>query len=100
MYVVTVLFTVHADRLESFRTAMAEQAANSLALEPDCHQFDVCESPEDPCRVFLYEIYADRAAFDAHLASEHFQRFDETVRDWIASKSVDTWHRLAAAGAG
>lgn len=31
-------------------------------------------SEEDPAVFFLYENYANRDAFDAHLASDHFRR--------------------------
>ena len=32
----------------------------------------------------LYEIYDDRAAFDAHIASEHFQAFRAKLGEWLA----------------
>lgn len=32
----------------------------------------------------LYEIYENRAAFDAHLASAHFQAFKAKIGDWLA----------------
>jgi quinol monooxygenase YgiN len=32
----------------------------------------------------LYEIYVDRAAFDAHLATAHFQALKAKMGDWIA----------------
>ena len=41
-------------------------------------------------RVFLYEIYDDRAAFDAHLASPHFRAFDAEVGPWVQDKQVET----------
>jgi quinol monooxygenase YgiN len=44
--------------------------------------------------VFLYERYGDRAAFEAHLASEHFLAFDAAVRGMIAAKSVRTLQRV------
>lgn len=91
MYVVTVEFRVGFEHVEDFRTAMMKQAANSLQLEEQCRQFDVCFDPEDGCRCFLYERYDDRAAFDAHLKSKHFQEFDATVGPWIETKTVNTW---------
>ena len=57
-------------------------------------QFDVCVDPTKPESVFLYEVYADRAAFDAHLAAEHFKAFDRTVSDWVTTKTVRTYGRL------
>jgi quinol monooxygenase YgiN len=41
--------------------------------EAGCLQFDAHRDPDDPNRFFLFERYADQAAFDAHGASPHFQ---------------------------
>jgi len=94
MFVVTVTFGIQPDHVEGFQAAVLSQARNSLELEADCHRFDVCFDDDDPGRVFLYELYTDAAAFQAHLDSAHFKDFDATVADWLESKEVDTW-RLA-----
>ena len=91
MYVVTVVFEISAGSEEVFRSAVQRQAENSLAREEACRRFDVCLDPARPDRVFLYEIYDDRAAFDAHLASDHFAAFDSQVAEMVASKTVETW---------
>ena len=92
MYVVTVEFEIDPEHVASFRDAMLQQAANSLDREIGCHQFDVCFSPDRSELCFLYEKYTDRAAFDEHLASEHFRNFDATVGPWVTAKTVSTWH--------
>ena len=38
--------------------------------------------------MFLYEVYDDRAAFDAHLATPHFIAVDEATTGMIISKTV------------
>jgi quinol monooxygenase YgiN len=48
-----------------------------------------------PDKVFLYELYANKAAFDTHLASQHFQTFDTAVTAMIADKDVQTWDTIA-----
>lgn len=93
MYVITVSFTVKPEHVEAFAGAMETQAGTSLEDEEGCVQFDVCTDPDDPTLFFLYEIYVDRAAFDAHLASAHFETFDATVAPWIASKTVHAYER-------
>lgn len=70
---------------------MLANARVSLRDEPGCHQFDVLRNTGAPETVFLYELYANRAAFNAHLASTHFQSFDTAVAPMIASKDVQTW---------
>ena len=94
MYVVTVEFEIKAGKLDEFRAQMIANDTASREREPGCLQFDVCADPAKPERIFLYEIYTDRAAFDAHLAAEHFKTFDRTVAPWIAAKVVRTYNRL------
>ena len=88
MYVITVTFQVKPAHVPEFLREIRINAANSLRLEPGCRHFDVCVSPRDARTVFLYELYDDRAAFDAHLASDHFQAFNRLTADWIESKEV------------
>ena len=91
MYVVTVTFEIEPDHIEPFTAAMLTQARNSLVLEERCRRFDVCRDPDHPERIFLYELYDNRAAFDLHLASDHFKSFDRTVTPWVRQKTVATW---------
>ena len=94
MYVVTVEFEIKSGKIEEFRKHMIANAAASREKEPGCLQFDVCADPATPDRIFLYELYTDRAAFDAHLAAEHFKTFDRIVAPWIATKTVRSYARL------
>ena len=93
-YVVTVEFEIRTPHLGDFLAQARENARLSRELEPGCRQFDVCTDPARPSTVFLYERYGDRAAFEAHLASEHFLAFDAAVRGMIAAKSVRTLQRV------
>ena len=94
MYVVTVTFTVLVDHLDEFRAAMVEQARASLEGEPGCHQFDVGVDPAKPTVIFLYELYTDKAAFEAHLETAHFKAFDAEVAPWVTSKTVQAYERV------
>jgi len=96
MYVVIVDFIVKPERATAFAQAISENAKASLEQEPDCHQFDVCVSPDEPSQFFLYEIYTDRAGFEAHLASAHFKSFDQLVQPWITDKKVRCLERIEA----
>lgn len=91
MLVVTVTFEARPDHAAAFLGRARRQAADSLAKEEGCHRFDVCTDPNRPERVFLYEIYTDRAAFDLHLASAHFKAFDADAGAMVAAKLVETW---------
>ena len=97
MFVVTVVFEVKKEASEAFRTAVLQQANNSLSKEEGCRRFDVCFDAAHPQRVFLYELYDDRAAFDHHCATEHFARFSRAAEPLLESKTVETWQLHAPA---
>jgi len=94
MYVVTVEFVVRPDEAARFRAATVANARASRDAEPGCRQFDVCGPADDPATIFLYEVYSDRAAFDAHLATPHFRAFDATVGSWVVRKTVRAYQRI------
>ena len=92
-FAITVVFEIVECGFPEFHRLVAENAAQSVQLEPDCLRFDVL-TPADatqPTQVFLYEVYRDRAAFDLHLASDHFRQFDQLSRDLVLSKIVASY---------
>ena len=75
-YVVLPEFHVEPGNLEAFLAAARADAEASVANEPGCLQFDVfVDRSSSPARVMFYEVYADRAAFDAHLGTPHLAAF-------------------------
>jgi quinol monooxygenase YgiN len=52
--------------------AMCINAAASVRDEPGCLVFDVLRDRSDPDLVWLYEVYTDEAAFEAHMRTSHF----------------------------
>ena len=93
-FVVTVVFRAKPEFRAQFRAAMLENAAASRMTETGCRLFDVCESA-DGAEIFLYEIYDDEAAFKAHLATEHFKRFNAGTTPWVAEKRVINYQLIA-----
>ncbi|MBY8976229.1 antibiotic biosynthesis monooxygenase [Rhodobacteraceae bacterium NNCM2] len=93
MFAVTVIFNVNQNDMAAFLPLVRAQAANSLELESDCHLFDVWTDPARPDQVMLYEIYTDAAAFDLHLATDHFKTFSAAVEPMLMGKEVATWAR-------
>jgi (4S)-4-hydroxy-5-phosphonooxypentane-2,3-dione isomerase len=88
-YGVTVEFTLSPGTLDAFLRLVEANAAASVADEPGCLRFDVLlPAGGDGPDVFLYEIYADRAAFDHHLTTVHFLAFDEATRPMVERKAA------------
>ncbi|MEM7440043.1 MAG: putative quinol monooxygenase [Pseudomonadota bacterium] len=96
MFAVVVTFMIKDGAMAAFLPAMVENARTTLAEEPGCHRFDVCTDSQRPNEVFLYELYIDRAAFDAHLESSHFKSFDGLVATMVHDKKVRTYDEVAS----
>lgn len=95
MFVITVKFVINEKDIEKFKVRMSQQARDSLELEKDCHQFDVCHDPNNKNIVFLYEIYTDKNAFDIHLNSKHYLAFNDEVTSWVKEKIVTQLEKQA-----
>lgn len=94
-YVVTVQFTIKPGQMPAFHNLMLENARASLRDEPGCRQFDVCTDPDRPDQMFLYEVYDDRAAFDAHMATPHFKKMGELSAGMAKDKHIVTYSEIA-----
>lgn len=94
MYAVVVEFIVHPQHQEDFLRAVLANARTSLSQEAGCKRFDVCRATEEPGRVLLYELYADSAAFQAHLQTPHFLEFESSSKPWVCTKRVSFWELL------
>ncbi len=91
MFVVSVTFEADPGRADAFLARVRRQARDSLTRETGCLRFDVCTDPERPGRVFLYEVYTGRAAFEAHLASAHFRDFERDTGPMLEHRVLETW---------
>ena len=83
----TVEFDIVESSRAEFLERVRENAAQSVRDEPGCLRFDVL-APKAGGPLLLYEIYADRGAFEAHLASPHFLHFDRATKDMVLRKVV------------
>lgn len=91
MFCVAVTFEIEPSAFKTFVSRVKQQAEDSLTLEPLCHRFDVLIADDLSARVFLYELYENRDAFDAHLRSPHFLAFDRDVGPSVVEKKVHFW---------
>ena len=88
MYVVLVRIKVKASAREIFLEEMLLNSKGSLTNEKGCFQFDVSQDTADSNRIYLYEVYEDEKAFQAHLETSHYLRWREAVKDFLDEPSV------------
>src|SRR4051812_15692820 len=72
-FVLVVRMKVAEGNEERVAEIISELAEASRA-EPGCELYIPCRDPEDPRSYVFFEQYRDRAAFEEHGASGHFQR--------------------------
>ena len=71
--------------LDEYKAILKEEAAASVKLEPGVLCIFPMYQKENPTQVRLLEIYANRAAYEAHLKSPHFQHYKTTTLSMVKS---------------
>src|ERR1044072_4820177 len=80
VFVVMPEFRVTPATMPEFLEAAADDARHSVADEAGCRQFDVVRPQDKDDQVVFYEVYDDRAAFEAHLKTPHLLRFQAAMK--------------------
>jgi quinol monooxygenase YgiN len=89
MLIQSIHFTFASKDADTVQSLFRE-LRDASRKEPGVVQFDVGRSPEKPNVFALWEVYRDREALDAHLASEHYQRLVANgVRSLAQDRSVE-----------
>ena len=88
MFAVCVDFEIDLASLDAFLTFMEKNASASLANEVGCHQFDIAQDPQNPTKIFLYELYDDAAAFELHKKASHYLEFNDAISGMVNKKSI------------
>jgi (4S)-4-hydroxy-5-phosphonooxypentane-2,3-dione isomerase len=83
MHIVLVHVHVKPESIESFKTAILDNARNSIQ-EPGVVRFDILQQAEDPSRFTLYEVYRTPEDQLKHRESAHYNRWKDAVVDMMA----------------
>jgi len=59
-------------QLEAYRRLLAAEIEASLRHEPGVLAIEAVALAEAPAQIRIFEVYADQAAYQAHLRSPHF----------------------------
>jgi quinol monooxygenase YgiN len=81
MYVIIAPIQIKEGFKDQFMGPMLDDARGSVNDEPGCLRFDVIQDAGDSNRIWLYEVYKDEAAFQAHTQAPHFLRWRDATRD-------------------
>jgi quinol monooxygenase YgiN len=95
LYINAVDIDVVPGQIETYLAAIKEVGAATIRTEPGCSEFDITVSQKDPNRVFIFEVYDNAAAVDAHLKTDHYKKYAATVKDIIAKREVHPLSSIA-----
>jgi (4S)-4-hydroxy-5-phosphonooxypentane-2,3-dione isomerase len=74
-------------QIDNFLAALKENGAASVR-EPGCREFNITVSQKDPNHVFIFEVYDNAAAVDAHRQTDHFKKYAATTKDLAAKRDI------------
>jgi quinol monooxygenase YgiN len=78
-------------QLEAYKAILAEQQEASVRLEPGVLMLHSVAIADAPSHIRLLEVYASRAAYEAHLKAPHFVKYKTSTEAMVKSlKLVET----------
>lgn len=82
---------VDANQLELYQVALKEQMNAAIQLEPGVLSYTVVADKKDASSITIFEVYASLEAYQSHIATPHFKKYKETVKDMVLSlELIDT----------
>ena len=84
-------------QLEKYKLALREQMNAAIQNEPGVLSYYAVADKKDPSSITIFEIYADTAAYNAHILTPHFRKYKETVKDMVKSLELVDVSLVAAA---
>ena len=94
VYINAVDLVVIPSEMPKFLEAIKENGANAVK-EPGCREFNITVLANNPNHVFLYEVYDNEAALNAHRQTEHFKKYQAATANMIADRNVRAMSPIA-----
>jgi quinol monooxygenase YgiN len=85
MSALVVKIQMKAEFRDQFIKEMLADAIGSEKIEPGCLMFNIVNDAADPNILYLFEVYKDADAIEAHKKMPHFVKWLEATKDWLAA---------------
>lgn len=76
---------VYPQYLDEYMKYATEVGEISLRTEPGVLTMYAVSEKENPCRITILETYSSKAAYEKHIASEHFQKYKQGTLHMVKS---------------
>lgn len=75
--------TVDPTQIDAYNAFLKEEIEASMRLEPGVLTLYATAEKDAPHKVTILEIYADRAAYEKHLQTPHFQKYKQGTLEMV-----------------
>lgn len=82
MFTLVVTFKIKPDHISTFTQALSK-VRNHTRLEPGNVVYEFSVDETDVTRVFLYEKYSDRSAYEFHTQQNYLHAFRAEIGDCV-----------------
>lgn len=79
---------IYPEHLEEYMKYAAEVGEVSLRTEPGVLTMYAVSEKDNPCHVTILETYANREAYEKHIASPHFRKYKEGTLHMVKSLTL------------
>ena len=82
---------IDSSQLENYNALLKEEIEASVRVEPGVLTLYAVAEKNNPTHISILEIYADTAAYKAHLLTPHFIKYKNATKDMVkALELVET----------
>ena len=76
---------VDPDQLDAYCAFLTEEIAASIAHEPGVLMLHAAALRDMPHHIRILEVYASRAAYEAHIETPHFRKYKTGTTDMVTA---------------
>ncbi|WP_395396912.1 putative quinol monooxygenase [Novosphingobium sp. BL-8A] len=78
-------------QLDAYKAILAAEQATSVRLEPGVLMLHSVSIADDPTKIRLLEVYANKSAYESHVRSPHFLKYKALTANMVRSlRLIDT----------
>ncbi len=89
---------VVSEYLEEYMAFAKEVGETSVKVEPGVLTLFSMQTKEDPCKIYILEIYADQEAYQSHIQTAHFKKYKEGTAMMMKGLKLIDVNPLAGTG--
>lgn len=76
---------IDPSHLDKYKAALKEEIEASIRIEAGVLTLYAVADKDNPNQITIMEIYANAAAYQAHLQTDHFKKYKSRTKDMIKS---------------